>query len=124
MGQTKPRLHTPLLKADSKIEMVKELAVKIGMPLLPWQEFVLKDMLSVDKSGNWIRKSNLVIVARQSGKTHLARMRLLAGLFCFDEKRLLMMAQSRSMALVTFREIVYSIENCPELLEQVKNPSS
>ena len=120
MGQTKPRLHTPLLKANSKIEMVKELAVKIGMPLLPWQEFVLKDMLSVDKDDHWIRKSNLVIVARQSGKTHLARMRLLAGLFCFDEKRLLMMAQSRSMALVTFREIVYSIENCPELLEQVK----
>jgi phage terminase large subunit-like protein len=120
MGQMRPRLHTPLLKSKNRIDEVKQIAELIEMPLLPWQEFVLKDMTSIDKDNNWIRKSNLVIVARQSGKTHLARMRILAGMYAFGEKNLLMMAQSRSMALVTFREIVYAIENSDELRKQVK----
>ncbi len=32
---------------------------------------VLRDMLSVDKDGKFIRKTNLLLIARQNGKTHL-----------------------------------------------------
>jgi hypothetical protein len=48
-GATKPRLHSPLLKGQSKLQDVKDIAAIIGEELLPWQEFVLKDMLTVDK---------------------------------------------------------------------------
>jgi hypothetical protein len=49
IGAVKPRIHSPLLKGASKIQEVADLAEKIGMPLLPWQHFVLEDMLKVDK---------------------------------------------------------------------------
>ena len=84
LGSTKPRLQSPSLKTKSRIDEVADLAIKIGMPLLPWQHHVLSDMLSVSEDNNFIRKSNLLLCARQVGKTHLARMRILAGLFIFD----------------------------------------
>jgi phage terminase large subunit-like protein len=120
IGAIKPRLHTPLLKGPSKIDKVEELANKIGMPLLPWQRFVLDDMLKIDKSGNFIRKTSLVTVARQSGKTHLARMRILAGLFLFEEKSIIAMSSNRNMALDTFRQVANTIEDNPFLAEQVR----
>ena len=86
-GLIEPRLHSPYLKGKSRIDEVAQLADKIGMPLLPWQRFVLEDMLRVDKDGGFIRKTNLLLCARQNGKTHLARMRILAGMFLFDEKK-------------------------------------
>jgi hypothetical protein len=90
------------------------------MPLLPWQYHVLEDMLKIDSKGNFVRKSNLCLVARQAGKTHLARMRVLAGLFIFREKNILMMSSNRGMALTSFREIASMIESHDFLMCQVK----
>ena len=117
---TKPRLQNVPLKAPSKIQYVIDLAEKIGMPLLPWQEYVLKDMLSIDKKGMWIRKTNLLLVARQNGKTHLARMLILAHLFKWDSKNVLIMSSNRAMALDTFRQVAYAIESTPELKAATK----
>lgn len=115
VGSTKPRLQNFPLKGESKIGDVIELAEKIKMPLLPWQEYVLKDMLTVDKKGMWVRKTNLLLVARQNGKTHLARMLILAHLFKWDSKNVLIMSSNRGMALETFRQVAYAIESTPEL---------
>ena len=120
IGAVKPRLHTPLLKGASRIEEVAKLAEQIGMPLLPWQHFVLDDMLKVDKNGMFLRKTNLVLVARQSGKTHLARMRILAGLFLFNEKNIVAMSSNRNMALDTFRNVANTIEENTFLKAQVR----
>ena len=51
VGHVKPRVHTPFLKGDSKVQEVADLAEKIGMPLLEWQRFILEDMLRVDENG-------------------------------------------------------------------------
>ena len=120
IGAVKPRLHTPLLKGASRIEEVAKLAEQIGMPLLPWQRFVLEDMLRVDRSDMFVRKTNLVLVARQQGKTHLARMRILAGLFLFGEKNIIAMSSNRNMALDTFRQVANTIEDNPFLKAQVR----
>ena len=120
IGAVKPRLHTPLLKGASRIEEVAKLADQIGMPLLPWQRFVLEDILRIDKEGMFIRKTSLVTVARQSGKTHLARMRILAGLFLFDEKSIIAMSSNRNMALDTFRQVANTIEDNDFLKAQVR----
>ena len=120
IGAVKPRLHTPLLKGASRIKEVADLAEKISMPLLPWQYFVLEDMLRVDRSGMFYRKTNLVLTSRQSGKTHLARMRILAGLFLFDEKSIIAMSSNRNMALDTFRQVANTIEDNPFLKAQVR----
>jgi len=120
LGSTKPRIQTPPLKGKSRIDEVADLAIKIGMPLLPWQHYVLSDMLSVDENNMFIRKTNLLLVARQQGKTHLARMRILAGLFLFGEKNIIAMSSNRNMALDTFRQVANTIEDNDFLKAQVR----
>ena len=119
-GAIKPRLHSPLLKGKTMGDQIAELAEKIKVPLLPWQKFVLDDMMKVDAKGNFIRKSNLILVARQNGKTHLARMRVIWGLFYGNEKNHLIMSSNRGMALTSFRDIAWTIEHNDFLKSQVK----
>jgi phage terminase large subunit-like protein len=121
VGDLKPRLHSPWLKGKSRADEVIELAEKIGQPLLEWQKLILKDMLTVDSNNQFIKRSTLLLIARQSGKSHLARMRVLAGLFCFDEKDILMMSSNRSMALKSFNIIADIIERNDFLRVQLKN---
>ena len=118
-GATKPRLQSAPLKGKSKIDDVKQLCEIIKMPLLPWQEYVLKDMLTVDTKGKWIRKTNLLLIARQNGKTHLARMLILAHLIKW-ETNVLIMSSNRSMALDTFRQVTDILENNDHLKGFVK----
>ena len=118
-GATKPRLHSPLLKGENKFQDIKDLCEIVKTPLLPWQEFILKDMLTVDKKGLWIRKTNLLLIARQNGKTHLARMLILAHLVKWNTN-VLMMSSNRSMALDTFRQVAMLLENNDHLKGFVK----
>jgi phage terminase large subunit-like protein len=118
-GATKPRLQSVPLKGKSKIDDVKQLCEIIKIPLLPWQEHVLKDMLTVDAKGKWIRKTNLLLIARQNGKTHLARMLILAHLIKW-ETNVLIMSSNRSMALDTFRQVTDILENNDHLKGFVK----
>jgi hypothetical protein len=120
IGATEPRLHTPYIEGPSRGKEVAELAESIGMPLLPWQEFVINDMCSIDENNLWIRRTNLILCSRQQGKTHLARMVMLAHMYLFDSPNVLMMSSNRSMALDTFRQVAYVIENNDSMRKQVK----
>jgi phage terminase large subunit-like protein len=120
IGSTEPRIHTPLLKGKSKAQEVSDLADKIGLPLIPWQRWVLDDLLSVDNDNNWRKKTALVLVARQNGKTHLARMLILSHLFLWGSKNVLGMSSNRNMALDTFRQVAFTIEDNQFLKDQVR----
>jgi phage terminase large subunit-like protein len=120
MGATEPRLHSPYLKGESRGKEIAQLAESIGMPLLPWQEFVINDMCTIDENNMFVRKTNLILCSRQQGKTHLARMVMLGHMFLFDSPNVLIMSSNRSMALDTFRQVAYAIENVDELRKQVK----
>ena len=119
-GATKPRLQNAPLKGKSRIDEIEKFLADCKLELLPWQRYVLTDMLKVDKAGKWRRKTNLLLVARQNGKTHLARIRILAGLFIFGEMNIVAMSSNRGMALDTFRKVVDVIEDNPHLMAQVK----
>jgi phage terminase large subunit-like protein len=124
-GSTKPRLQNAPLKGASRIDEVKKWMAGLqenGQPmtLLPWQEYVLTDLLKVDKNNKWRRRTSLCLVSRQNGKTHLARIRILAGLFIFGEMNIVAMSSNRGMALDTFRKVVDVIEDNPHLMAQVK----
>jgi len=119
-GATEPRLHSPYLEGKSRGVEIAQLADSIGMPLLPWQEFVINDMCTVDDEGMFIRKTNLILCSRQQGKTHLARMVMLGHMFLFDSPNVLIMSSNRSMALDTFRQVAYAIENNDGMRKQVK----
>ena len=118
IGHTKPRIMTPAIKGQTKGDEIAELAQRIGMPLLPWQKFVLDDMMRVDAKGMYRRKTIGVLVARQNGKTHLARMRIIYGLI--QGERIVAMSSNRNMALDTFREVAYTIEANEFLKEMLR----
>jgi phage terminase large subunit-like protein len=120
VGAVKPRICTPFLKGASKVGEVAELAEKIGMPLLDWQLLVLEDMLRVDAKGDFRRKTMGLLIARQNGKTHLARMLILAHLFLWDSKMVIGMSSNRNMALDTFRQVANAILDNDFLKDQVK----
>ena len=120
MGATEPRLHSPYINGKNRGDEIAQLAESIGLPLLPWQDFVIRDMTSIDDENMFIRKTSLVLCARQQGKTHLARMMMLGHLFLFGSKNVIIMSSNRSMALDTFRQVAYAIEEAPELNKQVK----
>jgi len=117
VGSVYPRVHTPFLDGASKVGEVVTLAENIGMPLMEWQKVILDDMLKVDDDGNFIRKTCGLLVARQNGKTHLARMRILAGLL-WGEK-ILGISSDRGLALDTFLEVAAIIESNGFLADQL-----
>ena len=118
-GATKPRLQSVPLKGKNKLQDVQDLCDIIGMPLLPWQEYVLKDMLTVDKQGMWVRRTCLALLSRQNGKTHLARMLILAHLIKWESRNILIMSSNRGMALDTFRQVAYVLESNDHLIVAV-----
>lgn len=119
-GAAKPRVHSPLLKGKTRGDEVIEFAKKLGQPLMPWQELIVKDFFSVDSKDKFIRRTGLLLVARQSGKSHLGRIMCLAHLFLFKSPRVLIASSNRAMALVSFREMAYLIESNDFLNCQMK----
>ena len=43
------------------------------MPLMPWQEYVIKDGCRIKPDGTWQSKTNCLLIARQNGKTTLLK---------------------------------------------------
>jgi phage terminase large subunit-like protein len=123
-GNQTPRLETSsTLTNDSRAEDIIALAEALGMPLLPWQQHVCNNALKVKENGRWQHRTNVVLVARQSGKTHLLRMRILAGLLLWDERLIIATAQSREVALETFRSVVDIAQNTPWIASEIKRVS-
>ena len=117
-GATEPRIHTPIHTGVSRMQEVADLADSIEMPLLPWQRYVLDDYLSVDENGLFRRKIGGLLIARQNGKTHLARMLILWKLL--QGQKVLAMSSNRNMALDTFQKVAGVFEEFPFLKQHVK----
>jgi phage terminase large subunit-like protein len=120
-GRTKPRLETPKIKGLSKGKSFADWVAKYSDPLLPWQKYVSERMMVVDRKGDYKITTQGLLIARQQGKTHLARMRILYELFAEPRKsRVIGLSSNRNMAIDTFRQVVSVIENNPELMAMVK----
>ena len=120
MGVTSPRLHSPFVEGNSRGEEVIAFAKQIGEELMPFQELVVRDFFAVDENNDFLKRVGLLLMSRQNGKSHLARIMCLAHLFLFKSDRVLIMSSNRGMALVSFREMCYTIEANKFLSDQVK----
>ena len=119
LGNPLPRLRTPSRPADqSRSEQLALLAEAIGLPLLPWQRTVVDDALKRDND-RYIHRTVVTCVSRQNGKTHLLRMRILGGLFLWDEKLIVATAQNREVAKETFTLVADVINATPWLKSEV-----
>ena len=120
-GATQPRVHSPLLKGKSRYQEILDMVDRLKMDkLMPYQEWVLKDMMAVDKKNQYRRKTSLLLISRQNGKSHLGRVRVIWGMFFGDEKKLIIMSANRATSLMLFREIAWIIESTPELKAMTK----
>ena len=120
-GATEPRVHSPLLKGKSRYKEVLDMIDRLKMDkLMPYQEFVLKDMMSVDKKNNYRRRTALLLISRQNGKSHLGRVRVIWGMFFGGEDKVIIMSANRATSLMLFREIAWTIESTPELKAMTK----
>jgi phage terminase large subunit-like protein len=120
-GATEPRVHSPLLKGKSRYKEILDMVDRLKMDkLMPYQEFVLKDMMAVNKKNNYRRKTSLLLISRQNGKSHLGRVRVIWGMFYGDEKKVIIMSANRATSLMLFREIAWIIESTPELKAMTK----
>ena len=82
----------------------------------------MNEALYIDK-GKWVRSTVGAIMARQNGKTHAMRMRILAGLYIFGEKSVIAMSQSRILSLDTFRQVVDMAEGTSWTRKRIKRVS-
>jgi hypothetical protein len=82
MGAVKPRVMSIPLKGKSRGDEFAAFAESIGYTLDPWQKYIADDFLTMDEGGEFIRKTIMVCVSRQNGKTLLAALEsLLASLY-------------------------------------------
>jgi phage terminase large subunit-like protein len=88
--------------------------------LMPYQKFVLNQMLMVNKKNSYRIKTALLLISRQNGKSHLGRVRIIWGMFYGGEKKLIIMSANRATSLMLFREIAWIIESTPELKAMTK----
>jgi phage terminase large subunit-like protein len=120
-GATEARVHSPLLKGASRYKEILEMIERLKMDkLMPYQEWVLKDMMSVDKKNAYRRKTCLLLISRQNGKSFLGRVRVIWGMYYGGEKKLIIMSANRATSLMLFREIAWTIESTPELKAMTK----
>jgi len=122
-GFSKPRLESPKLNLPSAGQVVIDLAKEFGQPLLPWQEYVATEALQIRPDGGWARSNIGILVARQNGKTALMRQVFLAHLYVFGSKQIIAMAQSRQLALDTFKQTVDLAESLDWTRKRIKRVS-
>jgi len=120
-GATEARVHSPLLKGASRYKEVLDMIERLKMDkLMPYQEWVLKDMMTVDKKNSYRRKTCLLLISRQNGKSFLGRVRVIWGMFYGGENKVIIMSANRATSLMLFREIAWTIESTPELKAMTK----
>jgi hypothetical protein len=119
-GVQTPRIHTPLNDLPSRGGELIDLASSLGIDLMDWQKFALIHTHKVKPDGRWATPVNTIVVARQNGKSFLQLIRILGGLFLWDENLQIGSAHRLSTSLEQFRAMVQIIEKNDSLAKQVK----
>ena len=109
-GATLPRVATRLPVGVSRgDELVSFAADKLKLELLPWQQWVLR-AACVQFDGRWQSRTIGVLVARQNGKTRLATVRALGGMYLWGES-VIAASQNRDVALDPWRDALELAED-------------
>jgi hypothetical protein len=119
-GVSTPRIHTPLNDLPSKGQELIDLATSLKVDLMEWQKFYLIHSHKVKPDGRWATPLNVCVVARQNGKSFLQQIRILGGLFLWDEPLQIGSAHRLATSLEQFRALVSLIEANDSLAKQVK----
>lgn len=123
-GNTQPRIFTPPQRRLTRqstlgfafIDFCRDI---LGLELLPWQEWLAKHALEVDKNGQFIYQIVVVEVARQNGKTTMAKAMALFFLYGLQVRYIVGTAQNLDNATEVWEDAIADIESNEELSLQV-----
>lgn len=93
----------------------REFAAEAGLHCQPWQALVVDDMLGVRKDRRWAARDAGLSVPRQNGKSVIAELLIIAGLFLFKEELIVYTAHQVDTALEIFERVVSRIEHNADL---------
>jgi hypothetical protein len=120
LGHPTPRIHTPLNDLPSRGLELVDLAGELKIELMDWQKFFIEHSHKILPNGRWASPVNVCTVARQNGKSFLMQLRILGGLFLWNESLQIGSAHRLSTSLEQFRQLVNVIESSDYLSSQVK----
>jgi phage terminase large subunit-like protein len=110
-GSPTPRVFSPIQEGSlDRVVEALQFAEEIDIQLMPWQKNALGEILKI-KDGRWVSRQVCCITGRQTGKTFLAALRILAGIYLFGEKDIILMAVNRKLSLITWRHIESLVRN-------------
>jgi hypothetical protein len=119
-GAQAPRIRQVPEYAYSSGHDAIELAARAGLQLDPWEADVLIDALGEREDGKWAAYEVGIDVPRQNGKGSVLEVRELAGLFLFEEERLIIhSAHEQATSSEHFRRLLQLIESDPDLDQMV-----
>jgi len=119
-GVATPRIHSPLNDLPSKGQEMIDFAAEIGLPLMEWQKFVAIHGHKVKPDGRWHSQLNNLCLARQNGKSTFMMLRILTGMYVWNENLQLTSAHRLTTSLETFRQMVTIIEGNDKLASEIK----
>lgn len=79
--------------------------------------------MTIQPDGRWAQSTVGTLISRQNGKTHMMRMRILAGLYIVGEQQIIGMAQNRQLALDTLKSVVDYAESLSWMRKRIKRVS-
>jgi hypothetical protein len=120
IGHATPRIRTPLNDLPTRGLEVIDFAKELSLELMPWQKFYFEHALKVRPDGRWAHPIVTTVVSRQSGKSTMMMIRILAGLYLFEEPLQIASAHRLATSFEQFRTIVSMIEANDSLAKQVK----
>ena len=122
-GHEQPRIFTPPLReltpdtslGFAAIEFSEEV---MGLPLFPWQKWLLIHMLELLEDGSLRFRTVVVLVARQNGKSTLSIVLSLFFMYVLARKLVIGTAQDLDVAEEIWQGAVDVVEEVPDLQEQ------
>ena len=115
-GVLRPRIHTPLNDYPSKGKEMVDFCEEIGFPLLPWQQWLAEHGHKYyPDTGKWVNKINSLVISRQNGKSTFMALRILTGMFLWDQKMQVGTAHKLTTSSEIFYKIFEIIDSSPKL---------
>ena len=106
-GRAKPRIAPPT-PARSDLKGFRGIAEGMGITLMPWQEEAARYLTAIGPDGLPLYREICIVVARQNGKTHLAKPFIIRALEA--GKQVMHIAQTRELPRIMFPLIAESLD--------------
>lgn len=123
LGRVEPRIGTPRGDYKTHGAVLEGLAAVFGVDsLMAWQRLAADralEYVQTDSGWRWVHSSVTILVGRQNGKTFLAALRILAGLYLFGDHQAIHLAQDRALPREVFKKVAGAIDATPALSKRL-----